>query len=82
MLVLASIGGAIVLLDPEFTMKAGEATLKIGGGAFSDEMRGGVVTIAIIGTITGLVRFWLPGSETPPSMPQQSTTTTTTEVKQ
>lgn len=79
MFVLAAIGAAIVILEPEIRWYPTESfSLHIGGHKFSDEMVGGVVVLVIIGTITALIRFWFPGSEIPP--PQQGSVTTTKTV--
>lgn len=67
LLALAAVGSAIVLLDPTFTyVWEGGSKFTIGTGEFSSEIKGGVVTIGILATISAIVRMWLPGNEQPP----------------
>lgn len=74
---LSALGIAVIILEPELAWKSADGTvLRIGGHAFSDELVGGAVTVAIIGTITALIRFWFPGSEIPPINQPKDTTTT------
>lgn len=85
LLLLSTAGAALVLLNPEFQQTWSSGSFHIGGGVFSDEIRGAVVTLCIIGAITALIRMWLPGNETPPppiAQPGTLTSSTTTEVKQ
>lgn len=89
LLTLAAVGAGIVLFNPSFEQKWDGGSFNMGGGAFSDEIRGAVVTLCIIGAVTALIRMWLPGNETPPVSVSASgspssttqTTSTTTETK-
>jgi hypothetical protein len=62
MVIVAAIGGFFVLLDPRFTIPIGDVTLAIGGTGFSQELKGAVVTIMLIGGWTAVKEYWLGAS--------------------
>lgn len=63
MATLAAMGCGWILAEPRFVFVAldGALSFTIGGTPFSDEVRGGVVITAIVGTIIALQKEWLPG---------------------
>lgn len=65
LIVFSSLGAFLVLLDPIFTYAfSGGSTIKFGGEGFSDQLKGAVVMLMIVGGFTGIVAFWFPGSAT------------------
>ena len=64
MVVVATIGAFLILLDPKFTLTIAGQAITIGGEGFSQELKGAVVTIMLLGGWTSVQKFWLDTSET------------------
>lgn len=86
-LVLAAVAGLAVLLDFSMVIPMWDgAFIKLGGAAFSADLKGLVVGVIVVAGVQAALKFWFPGSETPPpptSQPGTSSTSTvsTTETK-
>jgi|SRR5665647_1587267 len=57
------IGALLVLIDPVFaiTLKNG-FTLHIGGSGFSDQMKGAVITMILVGGFTAVITYYFGSS--------------------
>ncbi len=65
LVVLASIGTIIVLIDPVFTFQfEGGTTLHVGGQGFSDQLKGAVVSLILVSGFAGVIAYWLGASNT------------------
>lgn len=65
LVVLASIGTVIVLIDPVifFALQTG-TTIKFGGNGFSDQLKGAVVSLILVSGFAGVIAYWLGASNT------------------
>lgn len=64
MLLVSSIGALIVLVDPRATVTIGDVAWTFGGNGFSDQLKGAVVMLILVGGFTAVVNFWLGASKT------------------
>lgn len=64
MVVVATIGAFLILLDPKFTLTIGGQVIAMGGEGFSQELKGAVVTIMLLGGWTSVQKFWLDTTDT------------------
>ena len=64
MVAVATIGAFLILLDPKFTLTVYGQVINIGGEGFSQELKGAVVTIMLLGGWTSVQKFWLDTSDT------------------
>lgn len=64
MMIVAALGGAYVLLDPQVTFTFWNQTVKIGGEGFSADLKGAVVSLILIGGFTSVKEYWLGASAT------------------
>lgn len=63
LIAFSSIGALLVLIDPVISWTFGEGhIIRIGGTGFSDQLKGGVVMLMIVGGFTGLIGFWYGAS--------------------
>lgn len=59
LILIAALGGFIVLLDPAVSGKVFGFEWKIGVGDFSAELKGAVVNTMLLGGFSGVVAYWL-----------------------
>lgn len=64
MVVIAALGGFLVLLDPRVTFPYGVngVQLMIGGDGFSADLKGAVVSLILIGGWSAVKEYWLGSS--------------------
>lgn len=71
--IFAGFGGLLVMVDPvlTFTLPGDGNSLKVGGGGFSEQLKGAVIQTLLIGGWTTALAFWL--RITPTEQRQQET---------
>ena len=63
MVVIAAIGGFLILIDPQITTgNIGGWSFKFGSDGFSQELKGAVVTIMLLAGWTAVKEYWLGAS--------------------
>jgi hypothetical protein len=62
MVIVASLGAYIVLVDPKITITFLGQSLVINGGDFSADLKGAVISAILIGGWTAVKEFWLGAS--------------------
>lgn len=64
LIIISSIGAILILVDPIIAWQTpGGMAIKFGGGGFSDQLKGAVVMLMLIGGFTAVVNFWLGASD-------------------
>lgn len=65
LVILASVGTVIVLIDPVITLSLPSGTtIKFGGTGFSDQLKGAVVSLILVSGFAGVIAYWLGASNT------------------
>ena len=60
---LSAVGAMIVLIDPIITIVlTSGTTIKLGGTGFSDQLKGAVVAMILVGGFSGVAGYWLGAS--------------------
>lgn len=63
LVVVSSIGAILVLVDPVISFAfTGGTTIKIGGTGFSDQLKGAVVSLILVGGFSAVISYWLGAS--------------------
>jgi hypothetical protein len=63
LVVLASVGTIIVLIDPVILLSLPSGTtIKFGGTGFSDQLKGAVVSLILVSGFAGVIAYWLGAS--------------------
>ena len=63
MVTVASLGAFLVLIDPKLTLQLAGQAIVLGGGGFSADLKGAVVSLILIGGWTAVKEYWLGSSE-------------------
>ena len=63
MVTVASLGAFLVLIDPKLTLQIAGQTVVLGGGGFSADLKGAVVSLILIGGWSAVKEYWLGSSE-------------------
>ena len=62
MVVTASCGALLVLIDPQIKFTFGSDTFSFGGAGFSADLKGAVVSLILIGGWSAVKEYWLGSS--------------------
>lgn len=62
MVIVASIGAFLVLLDPKISLSFQGQTIAFGAGGFSADLKGAVISLILIGGFSAVKEYWLGSS--------------------